>query len=142
MTLIDPNHPIARLARENKRYRIEAYAFVFEALNYAQTIMGLGSNSPAPTPEESGEERHLTGQQLCEAIRRYAIEQYGYMSKTVLNSWGIRATSDFGEIVYNLIEIGQMRKSEGDHREDFDNVFQFDEAFVNGFKIAPSEKPT
>ena len=49
--------------------------------------------------------RHITGQQLCEACRLYAIEQYGYLSKMVLANWGIHSTSDFGEIVYNLIRI-------------------------------------
>jgi uncharacterized repeat protein (TIGR04138 family) len=60
---------------------------------------------------------------------------YGYMSKTVLNSWGIRTTGDFGEIVFNLIKIGKMRKTPDDCREDFENVYDFDEAFERGFKI-------
>ena len=63
----------------------------------------------------SGPQRHVSGQELCEAIRRYALEQYGYMAKTVLNSWGIHGTNDFGEIVFNLIRIGQMRKDARRH---------------------------
>ena len=84
-------------------------------------------------------ERHVTGQELCEAIRRYALEQYGYMAKTVLNSWGIHGTGDFGEIVFNLIRIGQMRKTPDDRREDFDNVYDFDDRLQQEFKIAPPE---
>ncbi len=61
--------------------------------------------------EETGPQRHVTGQELCEAIRRYALEQYGYMAKMVLNNWGLRGTGDFGEIVFNLIRIGRMRKT-------------------------------
>ena len=76
---------------------------------------------------------------MCEAARQYALEQYGYMAKTVLNSWGIHSTGDFGEIVFNLIRIGQMRKTPHDRREDFDNVYDFDEAFLKGFKITRSE---
>ena len=86
-----------------------------------------------PGPKEA--ERHLTGQQLCEAIRQYALEQYGYMAQCVLNSWGVHTTSDFGEIVFNLIGIGQMRKTSDDKREDFDNVFDFEEGLRQSFKI-------
>jgi uncharacterized repeat protein (TIGR04138 family) len=57
------------------------------------------------------------------------------MAKVVLNSWGLRKTSDFGEIVYNLIEIGMMKKSKTDRREDFDNVYDFDQAFNEQFEI-------
>ena len=89
--------------------------------------------------ESSAPERHVTGQELCEAIRRYALDQYGYMAKTVLNSWGIHGTGDFGEIVFNLIRMGQMRKTPADARVDFDNVYDFDTAFRQDFKIAPPE---
>jgi uncharacterized repeat protein (TIGR04138 family) len=57
------------------------------------------------------------------------------MAKLVLADWGIRSTSDFGEIVYNLIKIGEMSKSEDDRREDFDDVYDFDEALVRQFTI-------
>jgi uncharacterized repeat protein (TIGR04138 family) len=86
------------------------------------------------SPREA--ERHLTGQQLCEAIRQYALDQYGYMAQCVLNSWGVHATSDFGEIVFNLIGIGQMRKTTDDQREDFDDVFDFDTGLRQSFKIS------
>ncbi|MFT5524777.1 MAG: putative repeat protein (TIGR04138 family) [Pirellulaceae bacterium] len=80
-------------------------------------------------------ESHLTGQQLCEAIRIYAVEQFGYMAKTVLNSWGINSTSDFGEIVYNLISVELMKKSDSDRREDFNDVYDFEDVFKQRFKI-------
>ena len=82
------------------------------------------------------EERHVTGQQLCEAIRQYAVGQYGMLAKNVLNEWGIRSTSDFGEIVFNLIDIGQMKKTDSDRREDFDDVFDFDEGLQRSFRIS------
>jgi uncharacterized repeat protein (TIGR04138 family) len=77
----------------------------------------------------------VTGQELCEAIRRFALQQYGLMAKTVLESWGIRKTGDFGEIVFNLIRIGRMRKTPHDRREDFDDVYDFETAFRDEFKI-------
>ena len=91
------------------------------------------------TNDEGAEEKqdhHLTGQQLCQAIREYALEQFGFMSKTVLNSWGIHNTGDFGEIVYNLIRVKEMRKSKTDRREDFDDQFDFEVAFQPRFEIS------
>jgi uncharacterized repeat protein (TIGR04138 family) len=146
MPMLDPAHPLSKLLARDKRYKFEAYAFVFESLNYAQEKMGLGQERPteeeeveAPPKSKEGRkvERHMTGQQLCEAIRQYALEQFGLMAKAVLNSWGVQSTGDIGNIVFNLIEIGQMRKTKQDAREDFDNVFDFDKALVQDFKIAP-----
>jgi uncharacterized repeat protein (TIGR04138 family) len=134
--MLDPAHPIAELLRHDRRYHFDAYVFVFEALRYAQENMGLGVASREPDESEDEPERHVSGQQLCEAMRRYAHEQYGYLAKQVLNHWGIHSTSDFGEIVFNLIEIGQMRKTPDDRREDFDEVFDFDAAFQRSFQIS------
>ena len=83
--------------------------------------------------EES--ERHLTGQQLCEAIRLYALNQFGYMAQVVLGSWGVRTTSAFGDIVYNMIDAGLMKKSPQDRRSHFDQVFEFKEVFESKFEI-------
>ena len=142
--MLDPSHPIAQLLEEDRRYTFEAYVFLFEALNFAQNVLQMGGESPtepiAENEESPGQQRHVTGQELCEAIRRYALEQYGYMAKTVLNSWGIHGTSDFGEIVFNLIRIGQMRKTPSDTQVDFDNIYDFDVAFKQQFKITPPEE--
>ena len=125
---------IARLVREDPRYRAEAYYFVFESLGYAQRVLGMGTGKRSRSRDEA--DRHLTGQQLCEAIRQYALDQFGYMAKCVLNSWGVRTTGDFGEIVFNLIRVEQMRKTPQDKREDFDDNFDFDEAFQAGYRIS------
>jgi uncharacterized repeat protein (TIGR04138 family) len=138
--MLDPAHSIAKLLREDRRYTLDAYVFIFEALQYAQNELGMGAegpSEPAPEREEPSPERHVTGQELCEAIRRYALEQYGYMAKTVLNRWGIHGTSDLGEIVFNMIRIGHMRKTPSDARVDFDNLYDFETAFRQDFKITP-----
>jgi uncharacterized repeat protein (TIGR04138 family) len=137
--MIDPDHPLAELLRRDRRYHRNAYFFIFEALRYAQEQMGLGQAilSDAPVLED---QRHVTGQQLCEAIRRYAVEQYGMLAKSVLNDWGVKNTGDFGEIVFNLIEIGQMKKTDSDRREDFHNVFDFDDGLRDAFLPITSDK--
>jgi uncharacterized repeat protein (TIGR04138 family) len=127
-----------QLLQDDRRYKLDAYQFVRDGLAYAQEVLHLGerkATSEDPSGETPRVEQHLTGQQLCEAIRQYAISQYGLMAKTVLNSWGLQTTSDFGEVVYNLIRVGLMKKSKTDRREDFDDCFEFDQAFVSGFQI-------
>ena len=146
-----PDHPRAERLCRDERYHFDAYVFVFEALRHAQEELGMGTDHIVESDldtemdaekeglldsdSEDRPERHVTGQELCEAMRQYAHTQYGYMAKSVLNHWGIQSTSDFGEIVFNLIEIEQMRKTPNDRREDFDDVFDFDEGFRHSFRF-------
>jgi uncharacterized repeat protein (TIGR04138 family) len=126
-------HPLAELLHRDRRYQFDAYVFVFEALRYAQQKLGVGNPADDELDPDEEEEHHVSGQQLCEAIRHYAVQQYGLLAKRVLNHWGIHSTSDFGEIVFNLIDIGQMRKTDADRREDFDDVFDFDAGLRDAF---------
>lgn len=141
------------LLQSDPRFKFEAYQFVREALAYAHEQMLAATPPPSP-PTSSSESKataddrsspggftghHITGQQLCEACRQYGLQQYGYLTSMVLASWGIQSTSDFGEIVYNLIEIEQMRKSESDRREDFDDVYSFATAFEPQFDLMTSD---
>ncbi len=137
---------LVELLSEDPRYKYEAYAFVFESLSYAQQVLGLGEpaeseplQSSEPEEDLDEPERHVTGPQLCEAVRQFALEQYGYMAKTVLGTWGLHSTGDVGEIVFNLIRIGKMRKTPHDRREDFEDVYDFDEAFRREFQIHPPD---
>jgi uncharacterized repeat protein (TIGR04138 family) len=149
MPLVDPSHPLFQLLQRDRRYSLDAYLFVLEALSFAQESLGMGQEpraedlEPAPSePTESGGqtrsrpgrrrrqvERHVSGQELCEAARKYGLQQYGYLAPTVLAAWGIRRTDDIGEIVFNMIAIGQMRKTRADKREDFHDVYGFEDGF-------------
>ncbi len=124
---------MVELLQQDQRYHLDAYQFVREGLAYAQNVMKLPAQSGES--EEGKSDRHLSGQQLCQAIREYALEQFGYLAKTVLNSWGVHTTDDFGEIVYNLIRIKEMRKSKHDRREDFNDQFDFETAFAPRFEL-------
>jgi len=145
--MLDPSDSFVALLQEDRRYKPEAYIFIFEALSYAQNVLGMGAgktnelSSPAQPAIESDEtaERHVSGQELCEAIRLYALHQYGYMAKIVLNNWGLRTTSDFGEVVFNLIRIGKMKKTPSDTLVDFNDIYNFDTAFREDFRITPPE---
>jgi uncharacterized repeat protein (TIGR04138 family) len=142
--------PLIKLLAEDRRYKIEAYQFVGAGLEHAQEVLGYGK--PAPRKRKSGSSgkrvteearpiRHISGQELCLALKHLAQQQYGLMAKLVLASWGIHATSDFGEIVYNLIRIGKMSTSEHDRREDFNAVYDFEQALVRDYCITPQEEP-
>ena len=161
MPLVDPTHPLFDLLRQDRRYTLDAYLFVLEALSFAQESLGLGVEPPAEDlepaagpvaePPESRPaksrgragkgraarptERHVSGQQLCEAARLYGLQQYGYLAPTVLASWGITRTDDFGAIVFNMIDIGQMRKTRSDKREDFHAVYDFGDAFARDLEF-------
>jgi uncharacterized repeat protein (TIGR04138 family) len=132
-------HPLLQLLRRDPRYHLEAYQFVREGLDYAQRVLGMGGARPLRRGEKPSPESHLTGQELCEALRLFAVDQFGFMAKWVLNSWGIYATSDFGELVYNMIAVNLMRKSKTDRREDFDGIYDFEQAFVRQFQIELNE---
>lgn len=134
-------HPLIKLLCEDRRYKLEAYQFVRSGLEYAQDVLELGRHEETTLPEgEVRQVRHVTGQDLSHALRLYAHDQYGFMAKLVLAGWGIHSTSDFGEIVYNLIKIGEMTKSPEDRREDFDQVFDFEQALVQDFVITAAEE--
>src|SRR6266851_1514810 len=107
------------LARD-PRYDREGYAFVRQALDRAQKAIGK---------DEQGRPRHVTGQQLLGAIRDFALAQFGPMAVAVFEEWGIHQCSDFGEIVFNMVEAEWLGKTEQDSRADFSIGYDFHEAF-------------
>jgi uncharacterized repeat protein (TIGR04138 family) len=118
------------------RYSRDAYLFVKDALDYTQKIV---------LKENKGEMRHVTGQELLGGIRAYALTQFGPMTKMVLEEWGVRCCEDFGEIVFNMVDIGLLGKTEKDSREDFRGGYDFDDAFKKPFlptsKLNVESKP-
>jgi uncharacterized repeat protein (TIGR04138 family) len=124
---------VASICKEDPRFDRHAYDFVRLGLDH--TVKELRKKD-APRAERS---RHVSGPELLEGLRAYALEQYGPMAKTVLNAWGIHRCRDFGDIVFNLIEYNVFSKTDSDRREDFSDVFDFDEAFVKPFQ--PGRRP-
>jgi uncharacterized repeat protein (TIGR04138 family) len=111
---------IEEIARENGRYSAAAFKFVYEGLGY--TVQNIAK-----------EPRHVSGQTLCEGLRRMAMERYGRLALLVLNSWGIKVTRDFGEIVYTLIDHEWMSAQPTDSIDDFNGVYDFQIAFKDQF---------
>jgi len=112
------------IARDD-RYDSEAYAFVRDALDYTIKLRKKTSKDDA--------RRHVSGQELLEGVRQYALKEFGPMVTTVFTYWGIRNCEDIGHIVFNLINEGIFGKSEHDTIEDFKGGFDFRDAFVSPF---------
>ena len=113
---MDSNKNILQeIAQKDSRYKVEAYIFVFEALEY--------------TLKKISKRRHISGKELLDGIKNYALEQFGGLAKMVFNQWGIKTTYDFGEIVFTLVDAGLMGKTEKDSKEDFRDIYDFEEIF-------------
>ena len=131
---------LVELSRSS-RYPLDAFLFIQRGLDH--TVRQLHGDDEPGLPEDpdgSDEEaqalieaheksRHVSGRQLCEGIRDYAIGQYGMLAPVVLGHWNVRRSRDFGRIVFEMVDAGMMRKTEEDRVEDFDDVFDFREAF-------------
>ena len=127
---------LAGILVRDPRYSIHAYAFVFEAIEYTKSLKKRVQARTRPRGQRASKSRHVTGRELCEGARLLALTHYGLLAMAVLNQWGIRTTSDFGEIVYNLIASGDLEKSPSDSRVDFDQVYEFEDALRRDFVLA------
>ena len=103
------------ICRKERRYKPEAYLFVLAGLH--ATV----SHLPEP--------RHVTDQELAEGLRIYGLDQFGPLTAQVFEHWGIRATDDFGRIVFSLVEAHLLRKTEEDSLVDFEGLYDFADAF-------------
>jgi uncharacterized repeat protein (TIGR04138 family) len=122
------NEIVEQIRKEDARYDKRAYFFLRHGLDHTVKEIRKRENERI---QKSG---HVKGQELLLGLRDYALDQYGPMAKTVLNEWGITRCTHFGDIVYNLIEYNIFSRTESDNREDFSDIYSFDEVFVAPFK--------
>jgi len=116
---------ISQIVCKDGRYAAQAYYFIFDALDY--------------TIQRMRKMRHVTGRELLEGIRLYATERFGFLARTVLAEWGVYSTGDLGEIVFGLVSAGLLSRTEKDTRDDFEDVYDFEEAFDSEFRRALDE---
>ncbi|MCC6580853.1 MAG: hypothetical protein IT440_10460 [Phycisphaeraceae bacterium] len=115
------------------RYHVGAFIFVQRGLDY--TVRRIHGEPSGKANEEENASRHVSGQQLCQGLRDFAIEQYGLLARTVLRRWHIYRCEDFGHIVFAMIDAGMMRKTDQDNLDDFHGVFDFADAFSNELQL-------
>ncbi len=125
---------LAALAAQDRRYPLEAYHFVFEALDdvLEREERGLRASGESAPPD-----RHISVDRLLEGLREYALDQFGPLARLVLERWNIFRTEDFGEIVFSLVEQRLLNKQDGDRKSDFRNGFNFREAFDRAWRPIP-----
>lgn len=107
------------LQERNPRFHGKAYLFLLSALH---SVL-----------EDMEEPRHISGEELADGVRRLALARYGPMARTVLEHWGIHSTDDLGEIVFAMVECGVLIKRDEDRKEDFQDLFDFEEAFERDY---------
>src|SRR5437763_1851861 len=102
---------IQEITGKDNRYKPDAYEFVMQSLWFTQKRL-----------KQPG---HINGKELLEGIKKFSLQQYGPMAKTVFRHWCVKTTNDFGVIVFNMIDAGLLRKTDDDKKSDFDNFYDF-----------------
>lgn len=113
---------LEQIAKENGRFSPQAIRFVYEGLGYTARKIVV-------------EPGHVTGQSLCRGLQQLAVERWGRLAILVLNSWSVRTTRDFGEIVFLMIKNKWMSAQPTDSIDDFNDVYDFKTAFKDQFKF-------
>jgi uncharacterized repeat protein (TIGR04138 family) len=119
---------IEQVIDEQALYPLEAFDFVRQGLSYTVDRVHAGLTDPKAS-------RHVSGQQLCEGLRQFALARWGLLARTVLRRWNVIRTEDFGTIVFTLVENEDMAKTEHDTIDDFREVYDFATAFESAYRI-------
>lgn len=124
---------VREIVAEDAAYAPDAYNFVREALFYTMKLL---------KKPRTGPDKHVSGAELLEGVRRYALQEFGPMARTVLNTWGIKRCEDIGRVVFKLVEKGILSKRPTDTMKDFEGGYDFDAAFRKPFlpEPAPAKK--
>lgn len=114
-----------RIVERDSRFDRKAYEFLREALDFTLArIMKEGREGM----------RHVSGRELLEGFRDFALMQFGPLSATVMREWGLRKGYDVGEMVYALIDEEVFAQQEGDSINDFKGFMSFKEAFERPYE--------
>jgi uncharacterized repeat protein (TIGR04138 family) len=130
-----PLKPLEQIVEEVGLYPIEAYEFIHSGLAYTVQKIHGELKDPKKLKKEEQKSYHVTGRDLSNGLRDFALLRWGMLARTVLKRWNITRTEDFGRIVFALVENGHMSKTENDTIEDFKNVFDFATAFDENYRI-------
>ncbi|GAI36005.1 unnamed protein product [marine sediment metagenome] len=117
------------IANEDGRFSPKALKFVLEGLdNTANAVR-------RPAEKMTTERKHVSGQIFCKGLKELALEKWGRLVVLVLNTWGVKTTRDFGEIVYLLTEHKWMSTQPTDSIDDFNDVYDFKTVFKDQFEF-------
>ena len=117
-------HAIESILKRDKRFDPHAYLFLKDSLDF--TLKRAAESN-------HGQARHVSGQELLFGFRDLALQEFGPMSGTLMAEWGLTSSRNIGEMVFLLIEEQMFGRQDSDTIEDFENVFDFQDAFVAPF---------
>ncbi|MCK6440222.1 MAG: hypothetical protein L6Q71_08495 [Planctomycetes bacterium] len=121
---------LREIVAKDPRYARNAYVFAFQALEYTMREYLKLSDT---------QRRHVSAQEILEGMRRFAIDQCGFMARNVWESWGIYSTADWGNVIYNLIAANLMKQNDEDDLAQFRGVYSFDDAFDRNWTFSPGK---
>ena len=122
---------VTKSPRPKLSFHPQAYLFTTDALSEAQSACGRDHKS-----ETGG---HVSARELLDGIRALGLRRFGMMATTVFRHWGISTTADIGRIVFEMIELGDMKKTENEVFEDFVDIYSFDEVFIRDYAVDVSK---
>ena len=131
---MDPR--ILELCREDPRFAYEAYEFVCDAVTFTQERHGREA-----ADRGTEDDRHVSGGELLRGTVDLAVREFGMMAPVVFKQWGIRKTDDVGELVFKLIGVQRLSKSDRDDPDDFHEVFDLFQALADGFALTLGDAP-
>jgi uncharacterized repeat protein (TIGR04138 family) len=131
---VDPR--ILELCRKPPHFAYEAYEFVSDAVTFTQQRLGRGAD-----PDDEGEDdRHVSGSELLRGVCDLAIVSFGMMAPVVFRQWNVRTTAEVGRIVFDLIAVGLLSKSDRDSPEDFHDLFDLPQVLADGFELTLDDR--
>ena len=104
----------------DSRFARDAYFFLRDALDFTIKLRKKRKDGSS----------HVTGPELLDGIRQFALKEFGPMVPTVFAYWSVSRCEDFGAMVFNLIDAGIFGKTDQDTIDDFKACYTFHEAFV------------
>lgn len=120
---------VEAITQKHPEYTPEAYFFMRDAMDYATEQI----NKETEHPNLSAEELYLSA---C----AYALDEYGPLARKVLETWGISSSTDFGSVVYNLIEASVFGKQKDDSPSDFDHLEPLEHLLNTPFELPDEVK--
>src|SRR5438445_13533968 len=85
------------------RYQRDVYVFLRDALDFT---------TKQQKKLKGASVRHVTGPELLDGVRRYALKEFGRLVITVFDNWGVRSCEAIRNIVLNLSGAGVFGNTE------------------------------
>ena len=133
MTLEEQLDIIRKICEEDDTFPPMAYCFVRDSVHKALDNIAKAKRQNLFADDDPPD---IKGADLCRFFRDTLINRFGPSAIDVLDTWNIKKTSDFGKIIYKLISVEILGKSENDSIEDFDDVFDLAEELEKSFEFS------